>query len=43
MFLHQFFTQRVVRSWHRLPRKGRGAPSLEALKARVNEALGSLS
>ena len=37
----KFFTQRVVRQWHRLPREAVGAPSLEALKARLNVALGS--
>ncbi|KFZ54995.1 hypothetical protein N321_01176, partial [Antrostomus carolinensis] len=38
----KFFTQRVVRHWHRLPREAMDAPSLEAFKARLDEALGSL-
>jgi len=32
----------VGRDWHRLPREAVDAPSLEALKTRVDEALGSL-
>ena len=39
----KLFTRRVVRHWHRLPRKAVDAPSLEALKARLDGALGSLS
>ena len=39
----KFFTQWVVRPWHKLPREAVGAPSLEALKARLDESLGSLS
>ena len=31
----------LVRDWHRLPREVVAAPSLEALKARLDEALGS--
>ncbi|KFZ48981.1 hypothetical protein N321_03984, partial [Antrostomus carolinensis] len=38
----KFFTQRVVRHWHRLPREVLDAPSLEAFKARLDGALGSL-
>jgi len=38
-----FCTQRVVRLWHRLPREALRAPSLEAFKARLDGALGSLS
>ncbi|KFO71996.1 hypothetical protein N303_14139, partial [Cuculus canorus] len=38
----KFFTQRVVRHWHRLPREAVVAPSLEVFKARLNGALGSL-
>jgi len=38
-----FFTQKVVRHWNRLPRDVVAAPSLEVLKARLDEALGSLS
>ena len=36
-----FFTQRVVRHKHRLPREAVGTPSLEAFKARLDGALGS--
>ena len=39
----KFFTQRVVRNWHRFSREAVGAPSLEALKAWLDGALGSLS
>ncbi|KFZ53803.1 hypothetical protein N321_03183, partial [Antrostomus carolinensis] len=38
----KFFTQRVVRHWDRLPRKAVDAPSLEAFRARLDGALGSL-
>ncbi|KFO80366.1 hypothetical protein N303_08381, partial [Cuculus canorus] len=37
-----FFTIRVVRHWHRLPKEGVDAPSLEVFKARLDGALGSL-
>ncbi|KFO69293.1 hypothetical protein N303_09142, partial [Cuculus canorus] len=37
-----FFTMRVVRHWHRLPTEAVSAPSLEAFKARLDGALGSL-
>ncbi|KFO82638.1 hypothetical protein N303_13798, partial [Cuculus canorus] len=37
-----FFTMRVVRHWHRLPRDAVDAPSLEVFKARLDGALGSL-
>ncbi|KFQ31330.1 hypothetical protein N332_13482, partial [Mesitornis unicolor] len=37
-----FFTVRVVRHWHRLPREVVDAPSLEAFKARLDRALGNL-
>jgi len=36
------FTVRVVRHWHRLARDVVDAPSLEAFKARLDQALGSL-
>ena len=34
---------RAVNNWYRLPREVVDAPSLEMIKARLNEALGSLS
>ena len=37
-----FFTQRVVTHWNRLPKDVVDAPSLEALKGRLDVALGSL-
>uniref|UniRef100_A0A803XLB4 Dystrophin n=2 Tax=Neognathae TaxID=8825 RepID=A0A803XLB4_MELGA len=36
-----FFTERVVRCWHRLPRELVDAPSLEVFKAKLDGALGS--
>ena len=39
----KFFTHRVVRHWHRLPRGAVDVPSLEVLNARLHGALGSLS
>ena len=38
----EFFTQRVVKHWNRLPKEVVDAPSLEAFKARLDVALGSL-
>ncbi|GAB0180134.1 hypothetical protein GRJ2_000478700 [Grus japonensis] len=38
----KFFSVRVVRHWHRLPREAVDAPSLEVFKARLDEALGNL-
>ena len=38
----KFFTQRVVTYWNRLPKEVVDAPSLEAFKARLDVALGSL-
>ncbi|KFP23000.1 hypothetical protein Z169_13269, partial [Egretta garzetta] len=38
----KFFTMRVVKHWNRLPREVVEAPSLEALKARLDGALSNL-
>ena len=38
----EFFTQRVVMHWNRLPKEAVDAPSLQAFKARLDVALGSL-
>jgi len=38
----KFFTQTVVTHWSRLPKEVVDAPSLEAFKARLDVALGSL-
>jgi len=38
----KFFTQRVTRCWHRLPRQGVDTSSLKALKAILDGALGIL-
>ena len=38
----KFFTQRVVTHWNRLLKEVVDAPSLEAFKARLDVALGSL-
>ena len=38
----KFFTIRLVRCWHRLPRETVDSPSLEVFKARLDGALGSL-
>jgi len=38
----KFFTQRVVTHWNRLPRGVVDTPPLEAFKARLDVALGSL-
>jgi len=39
---NKFFTLRVVRHWHRLPREAADAPSLEVFKARLAGALRNL-
>jgi len=39
----KFFTRRVVTHWNRLPKEVVDAPSLEAFKARLAVALGSLA
>ena len=39
----KFFTMRVVRHWHRLPREAVDAPSLEVFKARLDGALSNLA
>ncbi|KFZ60102.1 hypothetical protein N321_04123, partial [Antrostomus carolinensis] len=38
----KFFMQRVVRHWNRLPREAVDAPYMEAFKAMLDGALGSL-
>ena len=38
----KFFTQRVVTHWNRLHKEAVDTPSLEAFKARLDVALGSL-
>ena len=38
----KLFTQRVVTHWNRLPKEVVDAPSLQAFKARLDVALGSL-
>jgi len=38
----KFFTHRVVMHWNRLPKEAVDTPSLEAFKARLDVALGSL-
>ena len=40
--IRKFFTQRVVTHWNRLPKEVVDAPSLDAFKAKLDVALGSL-
>jgi len=41
-FRKKFFTVRVVRPWHRLPREAVAAPSPSGFKARLDGALSNL-
>lgn len=41
-FRKKFFTRCVMNQWNMLPREVVDAPSLEAFKTRLNEALASL-
>jgi len=38
----KFFTRRVVKPWHRLPREAVGAPCLAVFKAKLDGALSNL-
>jgi len=38
----KFFTMRVVKHWHRVPREAVAAPSLAVFKARLDGALSNL-
>ena len=38
----KFFTMRVVKHWHRLPREVVDAPSLETFKVRLDGTLSNL-
>ncbi|KFR12012.1 hypothetical protein N306_05470, partial [Opisthocomus hoazin] len=38
----KFFTRRVLKHWHRLPREAADAPSLTVFKARLDGALSNL-
>lgn len=40
--LEEILTVRVVKEWNRLPREVLDAPTMEAFKARLDEALGNL-
>lgn len=42
VFRRKYFTQRVVRHWMRLPGEVVDAPSLKAIKSRLDEALHNL-
>lgn len=39
----KFFSQRVLRPWHRLPTDAMGTSSLEVLKTRLDGALGRMT
>ncbi|KFV53742.1 hypothetical protein N341_10262, partial [Tyto alba] len=38
----KFFTMRILRHWHRLPREAVAAPSLEMFKVRLDGVLSNL-
>jgi len=40
--MNRFFTMRVVKHWHRLPREVVEAPSLEPFQVRLDGALSNL-
>ena len=40
--IQKFFSVRIVRHWNRLPREVAYAPSLEALKSRLQRGLSNL-
>ncbi|KFQ01725.1 hypothetical protein N329_03797, partial [Haliaeetus albicilla] len=40
--MKNFFTMRLVKHWHRLPREVVDAPSLETFRVRLDRALSNL-